>query len=42
MIDFMKNYGLEIIDEIEKNRAVRIDLMVDGDVGYTDFRIVSG
>ena len=41
-IGFMKNYGLEIIDEIERNRAVRIDLMVDPDVGYADFRIVSG
>jgi Ribonuclease G/E len=41
-IGFMKNYGLEIIDEIERNRAVKIDLMVDRDVGYADFRIVSG
>ena len=41
-LTLLKNYGLEIIDEIERNRAVKIDLMVDRDVGYADFRIVSG
>tara|TARA_B100001123_G_scaffold278779_1_gene310516 strand:- start:1672 stop:3117 length:1446 start_codon:yes stop_codon:yes gene_type:complete len=41
-IGFMRTYCLDIIDEIERNRAVRINLMVDHDDGCVDFRIVSG
>ena len=41
-IEFLKAHCSEIIDEIEKSRAVRINLMVDTNVGGVDFRVVSG
>ena len=41
-INFIREYCLEKFGEVEKSRAVKIDLMVDPDIKGVEFRIVSG